>query len=101
MTAPATTSRLTTTKRQTKTSDGRKFAELPSLANVLVDREKINFHLADGRIISVPLAWSEKLMQATPAQRNNVIVSDLFAFWDDIDEIIGVENVLFGNRLYK
>lgn len=40
-------------------------------------------------------------MQATPAQRNNVIVSDLFAFWDDIDEIIGVENVLFGNRLYK
>ena len=44
---------------------------------------------------------SDVTAQLTDEQRNNVIVNELFAFWDDIDEIIGVENVLFGNRLYK
>ena len=77
------------------------FNELPVLSNVSVDSQWIVFGFKDGRIVNVPLNWSEKLSKATNEQRNNLIVSELFAFWDDIDEIIGVENVLFGNRLYK
>ncbi len=71
------------------------------MSNVSVDNQWIVFGFKDGRMVNVPLNWSEKLSKATNEQRNNVIVSELFAFWDDVDEIIGVENVLFGNRLYK
>lgn len=47
-----------------------------------------------------PLAWSVKLLNATPEQRKNVTFTPYNAFWDDIDEIIGVENVLYGDKLY-
>jgi hypothetical protein len=98
MTATTITSRSTTTRKQSKRLT---FNELPVLLNVSVDNQWIVFGFKDGRMVNVPLNWSEKLSKATKEQRNNVIVSELFAFWDDVDEIIGVENVLFGNRLYK
>ncbi|MCY7359116.1 MAG: DUF2442 domain-containing protein [Rudanella sp.] len=101
MTAPATTSRSTTAKKQTKLANRPTFSELPVLANVAIDSQWIVFGFKDGRKVNVPLNWSKKLNDATEEQRNNVIVSELFAFWDDVDEIIGVENVLFGDRLYK
>ncbi len=47
-----------------------------------------------------PLAWSVKLLNAAPEQRQNVTFTPYNAFWDDIDEIIGVENVLYGEKLY-
>ncbi len=72
---------------------------LPHWTQVAVIDPFIVFTFSDGRVLQVPLAWSEKLNRATPEQQSNVIVSELYAFWDDIDEIIGVENVLYGNRL--
>jgi len=39
--------------------------------HVRVTRSEIIAHLADGRAISVPLAWSWRLSDATPAQRSN------------------------------
>jgi hypothetical protein len=36
-----------------------------------VTDDLITFHLVDGRVISVPLVWSWRLSEATPAQRNN------------------------------
>ena len=75
------------------------FEDLPTWTQVVVTEPFIAFTFSDGRVLQVPLTWSEKLSRATPRQRNNVIVSELFAFWDDVDEIIGVENVLYGNRL--
>ena len=77
-----------------------KFADLPTFTSVKVDSDTIWFSLSDGRTITIPLAWSKLLSTASASQRTNFIVSAYNVFWDDIDEIIGVENVLFGKELY-
>ena len=41
----------------------------PRFLNVEVTEDEIITHLRDGRTISVPLAWSWRLSEATPAQR--------------------------------
>ncbi len=75
-------------------------SELPTFTNVRVDSDEIIFSLSDSRTVTIPLAWSKLLSEASASQRTNFIVSDYNVFWDDIDEIIGVENVLFGKKLY-
>lgn len=72
----------------------------PQLTNVIVGMDTIRFDLSDGRSITFPLAWSSKLSAATIEQRQNVTFTPYNAFWDDVDEIIGVENVLYGDKLY-
>ena len=54
--------------------------------------------LADGRTVSVPLAWSWRLSEANPAQRQNfeIIGSGQGVHWPDLDEDISVENLLLG-----
>jgi hypothetical protein len=53
----------------------------------------ITAHLVDGRVISVPLAWSWRLSDATPAQRANwqLIGDGHGVHWPDIDEDISHE----------
>lgn len=53
-----------------------------------VTEEAITAHLADGRVISVPLAWSWRLSDATPAQRTNwqLIGDGHVVHWPDVDE---------------
>ncbi len=65
---------------------------------VSVTEELITFHLVDGRIVSVPLAWSWRLSEATPAQRNNFeILGDGYGVhWPDVDEDLSVERMLHG-----
>ena len=41
------------------------------IKHVEVIDETITAYLVDGRVISVPLAWSWRLSEATPAQRKN------------------------------
>jgi len=43
----------------------------PRIQAVRVTDDEIVAHLADGRVISVPLAWSWRLSEATPKQRAN------------------------------
>ncbi len=71
---------------------------LPRLMNVKVTGEEIVAYLVDGRTISVPLAWSWRLSEATPEQRSNfqVIGDGLGIHWPDIDEDISVEGMLYG-----
>ena len=101
MTATQTTLKSITTRKRSKPDKRFTFNELPVFSGVTVSNDWIMFSFNDGRVVSVPLGWSEKLSNATQQQRDHVTVSDLFAFWDDVDEIIGVENVLYGNQLYK
>lgn len=63
-----------------------------------VTEEAIEATLVDGRTVSVPLAWSWRLSDATPEQRSNFeILSDgLGAHWPDIDEDLSAEGMLFG-----
>lgn len=68
------------------------------IARVEVTDETITAHLVDGRVISVPLAWSWRLSDATPAQRTNwqLIGDGHGVHWPDVDEDISAEGMLSG-----
>ena len=52
--------------------------------------------LADGRTISVPLAWFPRLLEATPKQRAEweLIGGGVGIHWETIDEDISVASLL-------
>ncbi len=68
------------------------------ICDVKVTVDAITASLADGRIISVPLAWSWRLSEATPAQRANfeIIGDGQGVHWPEIDEDISAEGMLHG-----
>lgn len=70
----------------------------PRIEEVRVTQDEIVARLADGRVISVPLAWSWRLAEATPAQRANfrLIGAGQGVHWPDVDEDISVEGMLHG-----
>ena len=70
----------------------------PRIQDVRVTEDEIIAHLVDGRVISVPLAWSWRLSEATPKQRENLrlIGSGQGVHWPDVDEDISVEGMLHG-----
>ena len=70
----------------------------PRVKNVRVTDEAIITDLVDGRTISVPLAWSWRLTDASPAQRTHwEIIGDGEGIrWPEIDEDISVEGMLHG-----
>lgn len=70
----------------------------PRVKRVEITEDTIIAHLTDGRTISVPLAWSWRLSEATPAQRQNfeIIGSGQGVHWPDIDEDISVAGMLNG-----
>ena len=63
-----------------------------------VTDDLITFHLVDGRVISVALAWSWRLSDAAAAQRNNyeIIGDGQGVHWPDIDEDLSVEGMFNG-----
>jgi hypothetical protein len=70
----------------------------PRIEHVRVTEDEIIAQLADGRVISVPLAWSWRLADATPAERANfrLIGAGQGVHWPDVDEDISVEGMLHG-----
>lgn len=68
------------------------------IKDITVTEDTITTQLMDGRTISVPLAWSWRLSEATPKQRANwVIIGDGHGVhWPDIDEDISAEGMLYG-----
>ena len=68
------------------------------IARVAVSDESITAYLIDGRVISVPLAWSWRLSDATPEQRANwkLIGDGTGVHWPDVDEDISAEGMLTG-----
>ena len=70
----------------------------PRITHVEVNDETITARLVDGRVISVPLAWSWRLSEATPAQRSNweLIGNGHGVHWPDVDEDISAEGMLTG-----
>ena len=67
---------------------------------VKVTDDGLTVDLADGRTITVPLAWYPRLLQASPAERVNWrFVGDRQGIhWADLDEDISVEGLLAGKR---
>ena len=70
----------------------------PLIIDVEVTDELMTARLADGRTISVPLAWSWRLSNATPEQRNhfNIIGRGQGVHWPDVDEDISAIGMLTG-----
>lgn len=52
--------------------------------------------LADGRTLSVPLAWFPRLLTATPEQRERVRISRKGLHWEELDEDVSVAGLLAG-----
>ena len=65
---------------------------------VSVGDDLITFYLVDGRIVSVPLAWSWRLSDASQQQRNHyeIIGDGQGVHWPDIDEDLSVEGMFHG-----
>jgi hypothetical protein len=72
----------------------------PRIRSIRVTSNEIIAHLVDGRVISVPLAWSWRLSEASPAQRSRhrLIGGGQGVHWPDVDEDISVEGMLGGTQ---
>lgn len=70
----------------------------PRIKDIQVTEDTITARLSDGRIISVPLAWSWRLSEATPEERNNfeIIGDGQGVHWPDVDEDISAGGMLYG-----
>ena len=64
--------------------------------DVSCSNDSLSVVLADGRTISVPLAWFPRLLEATPKQRAKweLIGGGIGIHWEPIDEDISVASML-------
>lgn len=69
----------------------------PRIKDICITDDEIIAHLMDGRTISVPLAWSWRLLEATPEQRSKfeIIGDGQGIHWPEVDEDISAEGMLF------
>jgi hypothetical protein len=65
---------------------------------VRLTEDSLVVDLADGRTVSVPLAWYPRLLQGSPLERANhrFIGEGEGIHWPDLDEDVSVENILAG-----
>jgi len=71
----------------------------PAVAQeVTVTDEALTVDLADGRSVSVPLAWFPRLLNGTPTERTEwrLIGSGEGIHWPALDEDISVQSLLAG-----
>ncbi|MFL6261128.1 MAG: DUF2442 domain-containing protein [Thermoanaerobaculia bacterium] len=63
-----------------------------------ITEDALTVDLADGRTISVPLAWYPRLLNGTPRERKSwrLIGMGEGIHWPDLDEDISVENLVLG-----
>jgi hypothetical protein len=68
--------------------------------NVSTDEATLTVDLADGRVLSVPLAWFPRLLHGTPAERAHwrLIGAGEGIHWPDLDEDISVRSLLAGHK---
>ncbi len=68
----------------------------PLALDVNCTEDSLRVVLADGREISVPLVWSERLQKATPEERKEwrLIGGGVGIHWEAVDEDISVESLL-------
>ena len=74
----------------------------PRIVGLEVTDDNIVAQLADGRTVSVPLAWSWRLANATAAQRGRfeIIGTGEGVHWPDVDEDISARGMLQGTPAY-
>jgi hypothetical protein len=67
---------------------------------VRIGEDTLTIDLADGRSISIPLAWYPRLLHGRPEERTNWqwIGDNEGIHWPDLDEDISVEGIIAGRR---
>lgn len=67
---------------------------------VHVSDAELTVVLADGRRITVPLAWFPRLLNASPEDRSNfeLLGDGQGVHWPSLDEDISVDGLLKGNQ---
>jgi hypothetical protein len=75
-------------------------AVMPRAEQVSFGDDELTVHLADGRRISVPLAWFPRLLRASPAERRHYeLLGDGHGIhWPELDEDVSVAGLLRGER---
>ena len=70
----------------------------PLAVGLVVTENDLIVSLADGRSLSVPIAWYPRLANATPEQRQNwkILGPGVCFHWPDVDEDLSVEGMLLG-----
>lgn len=70
----------------------------PRAVEVSVTDDELRVVLADGRAVSVPLAWFPRLLHATSAQRQQfeLLGDGEGIHWPDVDEDLSVAGLLRG-----
>lgn len=66
--------------------------------NVSTNEDYLTVELLDGRVISVPLVWYPRLLNATSTQRANwtLCAGGFGIHWPDIEEDLSTEGLLRG-----
>ena len=72
----------------------------PRAKEVRCSESELTVVLADGRIITVPLAWFPRLLSATSQQRSKfeILGGGHGIHWPDLDEDLSVEGLLRGAK---
>lgn len=72
----------------------------PRIRSLGVTEEEVIARLEDGRKISIPLAWSERLSRATREQRHNFQLLDEgeLVYWPDVGEFLSAQGMLYGTK---
>jgi hypothetical protein len=68
------------------------------IVDVEVTDAALVVHLADGRVVSAPLTWYPRLLNATAAQRTRwrIAGAGFGIHWPDIDEDLSIHGILAG-----
>ncbi|MGB6479242.1 MAG: DUF2442 domain-containing protein [Candidatus Sulfotelmatobacter sp.] len=71
--------------------------------DVAFDDDALSVSLRDGRVISVPLVWYPRLLNATSAQRKNwkIAGGGYGIHWPELDEDLSTEGLLRGGPASK
>lgn len=72
----------------------------PRAVEIDVTDDELIAHLADGRTVSVPLAWFPRLLHASGTERADfrIIGDGEYINWPTLDEDLSVSGLLRGTR---
>src|SRR5438045_8281574 len=72
--------------------------KVPRVLRVGITEDTLTAELADGRTVSVPLAWYPRLLAGARKERSNwrLIGNGEGINWPNLDEDISAENLLLG-----
>ncbi|HEV7488067.1 MAG TPA: DUF2442 domain-containing protein [Thermoanaerobaculia bacterium] len=73
----------------------------PRAVEIGFSDDELIVHLADGRTVSVPLAWFPRLLHASAAERADLrLIGDgEYINWPGLDEDLSVSGLLRGSRV--